>query len=266
MELLGVLDEVEEEVHGSGHIDAVGDALVAGEVHVDDIRRLELSLAAGGKTDVIELEHFRRLLAILDLSPGLADALADWIDADGVPQPNDGAEDSYYGSLQPPYLAANRPLTDLSELALVRGFARHEMRTLGNFWVDMTRATVYVLLPISAVAALFLCSQGVIQNLKPYTTVTTLEGAKQVIALGPVASQEAIKQLGTNGGGFFNANSAHPFENPSAVRSTPRVMRYSVKSCWVRPYRKFKTRFGPSSMTSSNAMMRTFCAQLYTLR
>jgi K+-transporting ATPase ATPase A chain len=102
-------------------------------------------------------------------------------------------------------------------IALVRGFARQQMRTIGNFWVDVTRATVYILLPISIVAALFLCSQGVIQNLKPYTTVTTVEGAKQVIAQGPVASQEAIKELGTNGGGFFNANSAHPFENPTPL-------------------------------------------------
>jgi K+-transporting ATPase ATPase A chain len=102
-------------------------------------------------------------------------------------------------------------------IALVRGFARHEARTLGNFWVDVTRATVYVLLPLSLVGALFLCSQGVIQNLKPYTTVTTVEGAKQIIAQGPVASQEVIKELGTNGGGFFNANSAHPFENPTPV-------------------------------------------------
>jgi K+-transporting ATPase ATPase A chain len=102
-------------------------------------------------------------------------------------------------------------------IAVVRGFARHEMRTLGNFWVDLTRGTLYVLLPISIVGALFLCSQGVIQNLKPYTTVTTVEGAKQTIAQGPVASQEAIKELGTNGGGFFGANSAHPFENPTPV-------------------------------------------------
>jgi K+-transporting ATPase ATPase A chain len=102
-------------------------------------------------------------------------------------------------------------------IAVVRGFARHETKTIGNFWVDMTRATVYVLLPISIVAALFLSSQGVIQNLKPYTTVATLEGGKQTIAQGPVASQEAIKELGTNGGGFFNANSAHPFENPTPV-------------------------------------------------
>src|SRR5580700_8182120 len=102
-------------------------------------------------------------------------------------------------------------------IAVIRGFARHEVRTLGNFWVDMTRATLYVLLPISFVGALFLCSQGVIQNLKPNTTVTTVEGAKQIITQGPVASQEAIKELGTNGGGFFNANSGHPFENPTPL-------------------------------------------------
>ena len=102
-------------------------------------------------------------------------------------------------------------------IAVVRGFARHQMRTIGNFWVDVTRAAVYVLLPISIIGALFLCSQGVIQNLKPYTDVTTVEGAKQTIAQGPVASQESIKELGTNGGGFFNANSAHPFENPTPL-------------------------------------------------
>jgi K+-transporting ATPase ATPase A chain len=100
-------------------------------------------------------------------------------------------------------------------LALVRGFARSSAKTVGNFWADLTRATLYILLPISIVAALVFCSQGVIQNLNPYTSVVTLEGAKQTIAQGPVASQEAIKMLGTNGGGFFNANSAHPFENPT---------------------------------------------------
>jgi K+-transporting ATPase ATPase A chain len=100
-------------------------------------------------------------------------------------------------------------------IALVRGFARQSVKTIGNFWADMTRATLYVLLPVSVIAALVLCSQGVIQNLHPYTVATTLEGAKQTIAQGPVASQEAIKMLGTNGGGFFNANSAHPFENPT---------------------------------------------------
>jgi potassium-transporting ATPase potassium-binding subunit len=100
-------------------------------------------------------------------------------------------------------------------IALVRGFARQSIKTVGNFWVDMTRATLYVLLPISIIAALVLCWQGVIQNLHPYTVATTIEGIKQTIAQGPVASQEAIKMLGTNGGGFFNANSAHPFENPT---------------------------------------------------
>lgn len=102
-------------------------------------------------------------------------------------------------------------------IAVVRGFARHETRTLGNFWVDVTRTTVYILLPICIIGALFLCSQGVIQNLRPYGTVTTIEGAKQTIAQGPVASQEVIKELGTNGGGFFNANSSHPFENPTPL-------------------------------------------------
>ncbi len=102
-------------------------------------------------------------------------------------------------------------------IALVRGFARQEKKTIGNFWVDVTRATVYILLPLSIVAALLFVSQGAVQNLKPYTEVTTIEGVKQVIAQGPAASQEAIKQLGTNGGGFFGANSAHPFENPTPL-------------------------------------------------
>jgi len=100
-------------------------------------------------------------------------------------------------------------------IALIRGFARHETDSVGNFWVDMTRATLYVLIPISLVAALALVAQGGIQNFHPYTVVKTIEGATQTIAQGPVASQEAIKQLGTNGGGFFNANSGHPFESPT---------------------------------------------------
>jgi K+-transporting ATPase ATPase A chain len=102
-------------------------------------------------------------------------------------------------------------------IAVVRGFARQESKTIGNFWADMTRATVYVLLPLSFVASLIFVSQGVIQNWDPYTHVATVEGPTQVIAQGPVASQEAIKELGTNGGGFFNANSAHPFENPTPL-------------------------------------------------
>ena len=101
--------------------------------------------------------------------------------------------------------------------ALMRGLARHSAGTVGNFWADLVRSTLYVLLPLSLLLALFLVSQGVIQNFDAYQTVHTLEGASQTLPMGPVASQEAIKLLGTNGGGFFNANSAHPFENPTAA-------------------------------------------------
>jgi K+-transporting ATPase ATPase A chain len=102
-------------------------------------------------------------------------------------------------------------------VALIRGFARASTNTIGNFWVDITRCTLYILMPICVVAALFLVWQGMPQTLGPYVDATTLEGAKQTIAVGPVASQVAIKMLGTNGGGFFNANAAHPFENPTAL-------------------------------------------------
>src|SRR5688500_8435486 len=103
-------------------------------------------------------------------------------------------------------------------VALVRGIARRggEARgRIGNFWADLVRGTLYVLLPLSLGFALLFVQQGMIQNFRPYLEVSTLEGATQTIAMGPVASQEAIKQLGTNGGGFFNANAAHPFENPT---------------------------------------------------
>jgi K+-transporting ATPase ATPase A chain len=100
-------------------------------------------------------------------------------------------------------------------VAFVRGIARKSAGRLGNFWVDLTRGTLYVLLPLCLVLSLLFVQQGMIQNFKPYLDVMTLEGAKQTIAMGPVASQEIIKQLGTNGGGFFNANAAHPFENPT---------------------------------------------------
>ncbi|KIZ35926.1 MULTISPECIES: potassium-transporting ATPase subunit KdpA [Rhodopseudomonas] len=102
-------------------------------------------------------------------------------------------------------------------IALIRGFARASARSVGNFWVDLVRCTLYILLPICIVYALFLVSQGIPQTLGAYVDATTLEGARQTIAVGPVASQVAIKMLGTNGGGFFNANAAHPFENPTAL-------------------------------------------------
>jgi K+-transporting ATPase ATPase A chain len=109
-------------------------------------------------------------------------------------------------------------------LALIRGFSRRSAKSVGNFWVDMTRCVLYILLPVCIVVGLVMVWQGVPQNLSAYTDVITLEGAKQVIAQGPVASQEVIKMLGTNGGGFFNANSAHPFENPTALTNLIQIL------------------------------------------
>lgn len=112
--------------------------------------------------------------------------------------------------------------------ALFRGFARRNATTIGNFWADMTRVTLYLLLPVCILYALFLIASGVPQTLDGPVDVTTLEGVKQTLALGPVASQEAIKMLGTNGGGFFNANSAHPFENPNAVTNFVQMLSILV--------------------------------------
>ncbi len=109
-------------------------------------------------------------------------------------------------------------------IALIRGFARASAKTVGNFWVDITRCTLYILLPICVPYALFLVWQGIPQTLGAYVDATTLEGAKQTIAVGPVASQIAIKMLGTNGGGFFNANAAHPFENPTALSNYVQII------------------------------------------
>ena len=109
-------------------------------------------------------------------------------------------------------------------LALIRGFARREAEGIGNFWVDVTRITLYVLLPVSIVTSLVFVFEGVPQNLSAYVDATTLEGMKQTIAQGPVASQEVIKVLGTNGGGFFNANSAHPYENPTALTNLMQML------------------------------------------
>ncbi len=109
-------------------------------------------------------------------------------------------------------------------IALIRGFSRRSAKSIGNFWVDMTRCTLYVLLPVCIVVGLVMVWQGVPQNLGAYTDVTTLQGGKQLIAQGPVASQEVIKMFGTNGGGFFNANSAHPFENPTALTNLIQIL------------------------------------------
>ena len=121
--------------------------------------------------------------------------------------------------------------------ALIRGIARRTTDRLGNFWVDLVRSTLYVLLPIALVLAVFFISQGVIQNLSPYVEVTTLEGAAQVIPGGPAASQIAIKDLGTNGGGFFNANSAHPFENPTPLTNAVIVVAMlAISAAFVFAY------------------------------
>ena len=109
-------------------------------------------------------------------------------------------------------------------VALIRGFARHTAKTIGNFWVDVTRCTLYILLPICILATLFFVAQGSIENFKGPATVTTLEGATQVIEQGPLASQLAIKMLGTNGGGYFNANSSHPYENPTPLTNLVQMM------------------------------------------
>ncbi|MET6676975.1 potassium-transporting ATPase subunit KdpA [Citrobacter amalonaticus] len=108
--------------------------------------------------------------------------------------------------------------------ALIRAFTRQSMSTLGNAWVDLVRITLWILFPIALVIALFFIQQGSLQNLQPYQPFTSLEGVQQLLPMGPVASQEAIKMLGTNGGGFFNANSAHPFENPTALTNMVQML------------------------------------------
>ena len=115
-------------------------------------------------------------------------------------------------------------------VALIRGFARANARTVGNFWVDLVRCTLYILLPICIVGTIVLVWLGVPQNLSAYVEATTLEGAKQTIAQGPVASQMMIKHLGTNGGGFFNANAAHPYENPTAITNFMQISWQSSRS------------------------------------
>jgi potassium-transporting ATPase potassium-binding subunit len=115
--------------------------------------------------------------------------------------------------------------------ALIRAFTRRSSATIGNAWIDMFRVTLYVLLPISLLIALFFVSQGTLQNFLPYLHINTLEGAQQTLPMGPVASQEAIKMLGTNGGGFFGANSAHPFENPTVLTNFVQMLAIFLIPC-----------------------------------
>jgi K+-transporting ATPase ATPase A chain len=115
-------------------------------------------------------------------------------------------------------------------IAFLRAFIKKETATIGNFWVDLTRSIVYILLPLLIVYSLIFVSQGTIQNLNPYTKAHTVQGQEQLIAQGPVASQESIKMLGTNGGGFFNANSAHPYENPTPLTDYLQILGLLVIS------------------------------------
>jgi potassium-transporting ATPase potassium-binding subunit len=179
---------------------------------------------------VLALYALQRAQGFLPLNPQKFDAVApDLALNTAISFATNTSWQSYGGETTLSYLSQMAGITVQSFLsaatgiavaiALVRGFARHAVTTIGNFWVDLTRATLYVLLPIASVIALFLVWQGVPQTLDPSLTATTLESAEQLIARGPVASQIAIKLLSGDGGGFFNANSAHPFENPTALTS-----------------------------------------------
>jgi K+-transporting ATPase ATPase A chain len=177
---------------------------------------------------IVALYAMQRLQNLLPLNPQQFDAVSpDLALNTAVSFATNTSWQSYGGETTLSYLVQMAGITVQSFLsgatgvavaiALVRGFTRRSSQTIGNFWVDLTRITLYVLLPICVVAALFLVWQGVPQTLGAYASVTTLEGANQVLARGPVASQMAIKLLSGDGGGFFNANSAHPFENPTAL-------------------------------------------------
>ena len=177
---------------------------------------------------IVALYTMQRLQNLLPLNPQQFDAVSpDLALNTAVSFATNTSWQSYGGETTLSYLAQMAGITVQSFLsgatgvavaiALVRGFTRRSSQTIGNFWVDLTRVTLYVLLPICVVAALFLVWQGVPQTLGAYASATTLEGANQVLARGPVASQMAIKLLSGDGGGFFNANSAHPFEDPTAL-------------------------------------------------
>jgi K+-transporting ATPase ATPase A chain len=187
-----------------------------------------LALLAFHVVGIVALYALQRLQAVLPLNPQQMDAVApDLALNTAVSFATNTSWQSYGGETTMSYLTQMAGLVVQSflsgasgvavALALVRGFARRSARTIGNFWVDMTRVTLYVLLPVCIVATLILVWQGVPQTLGPSVSATTLEGATQVLARGPVASQVAIAVLSGDGGGFFNANSAHPFENPTAL-------------------------------------------------
>jgi len=192
-------------------------------------RPYTLALIVFNFLGVLAVYALQRLQGVLLLNPqGMAGVSADSSFNTAVSFVSNTNWQGYVGEATMSYLTQMLALTVQNffsaatgivvVIALIRGFAARSSASIGNFWVDMTRVTAYVLLPLSLVFAVFLVSQGVIQNFSPYKEVSTLDApGTQTLAMGPVASQEAIKMLGTNGGGFFNANSAHPYENPSAL-------------------------------------------------
>ncbi|HEY4105036.1 MAG TPA: potassium-transporting ATPase subunit KdpA, partial [Polyangiaceae bacterium] len=176
-----------------------------------------------------------RLQDSLPLNPAKLGAVAPWLAFNTATSFTTNTNwQSYGGEATMSYLSQAVALTShnffsagvgiVVAIALIRGIARHETDKIGNFWVDLLRVHLYVLLPICALFALFLVSQGAIQNFMHPTTWPTLDGSTQTLMQGPVASQEAIKMLGTNGGGYFNANSAHPFENPTPLSDFVQIL------------------------------------------
>jgi K+-transporting ATPase ATPase A chain len=194
------------------------------------------SLLAFNLLGVLLLYAILRLQAFLPLNPaGMTAMTPDLAFNTAVSFTTNTNWQSYSGEAALSYLSQMAGLTVQNFVsaatgmavlvALIRGFSRRSARTVGNFWVDMVRATLYVLMPLSIVTALFLVWQGVPQNLDAYVTVETLEGAQQIIAQGPAASQIAIKQIGSNGGGFFGINSAHPYENPTPLSNLVEMLQ-----------------------------------------
>jgi len=191
-------------------------------------RAYSIALVVFNLLGVLAVYALQRLQGVLPLNPqGMAAVGADSAFNTAISFVSNTNWQGYAGESTMSYLTQMLALTVQNffsaatgivvVIALVRGFAARSSASIGNFWVDITRVTAYVLVPLSLVFAVILIGQGVIQNLAPYQDVITLQAAPQSIAMGPVASQEAIKMLGTNGGGFFNANSAHPYENPTAL-------------------------------------------------
>ena len=201
-------------------------------------RTYAFALLAFNAIGVLAVYGLQRLQAVLPLNPaGMAAVSPDASFNTAISFVSNTNWQGYAGESTLSYLTQMLGLTVQNFLsaatgiavafALARGFAARQtdgQGSVGNFWVDMTRITVWLLLPIAFVLAIFFAGQGVIQNFHAYQPVHTLEGATQTIAMGPVASQEAIKMLGTNGGGFFNANSAHPFENPNALTNVVQML------------------------------------------